>query len=235
MDFIKVTSFLSAPRIGRYLAATGSDQARADLLYRTNLEIAQAFHPLLGVLEVILRNQINTVLSSHFNDSNWIINQKTGFMADPSLKHRDYRTGKFIVNDFLKHSVEKSEMRFGRLRVPVTSGKIISDQSLGFWTDFFEVHHYKLLLGRPIKIFGHLASGNGRKEVSDRLTKIRQFRNRINHNEPICFNQNNIDFNYVVEIYNAIIEILQWIDPEICGWIKDIDVVNFKIAAAKNI
>ncbi|MCH5719883.1 Abi family protein [Niabella hibiscisoli] len=235
MKFQQVRLYLSAPRIDRYLIATGNKQTKAVRLYKANLKIAQAFHPLLGVLEVTLRNRLNTILSAHFTDPDWIINQKTGFMVDASLTHIDRRTGRRIVNDFLKSSVEKSERRFRRLRIPITTGKIIADQVLGFWTDLFEVHHYRLLLGRPIQVFGNLPSGHGRREVCDRLNTIRQFRNRVNHNEPLCFNVNVIDFTYVEDVYQAIIDILTWIDPELINWIKNLDSVQNKIANAKTI
>ena len=97
------------------------------------------------------------------------------------------------------------------------------------------MHHYRLLLGRPIQVFHNLPSGHGRSDACDRLNKIRQFRNRINHNEPICFNGAAIDFTYVEEVYDAIIEILTWIDPELIKWVKDIDTVRTKIANAKTI
>jgi hypothetical protein len=235
MKFQKVRLFLSSQRIERYLIATGNRKTKAVRLYKANLKIAQSFHPLLGALEVILRNRINTILTAHFSDPDWIINQKAGFMIHPTLTHVDRRTGRRITNDFLKSSVEKSERRFRRLSIPITSGKIIADQALGFWTDLFEVHHYRLLLGRPIQVFNHLPSGHGRSDVSDRLNKIRQFRNRINHNEPICFRGAVIDFTYVEQVYDAIMEILNWIDPELITWIKDIDGVSTKIANAKTI
>lgn len=44
-----------------------------------------------------------------------------------------------------------------------------------------------------------------------------------------------IDFTYVEEVYDAIIEILTWIDPELIKWVKDIDTVRTKIASAKTI
>jgi hypothetical protein len=235
MKFQKVRLYLSSQRIDRYLIATGNQKTRTVRLYEANLKIAQSFHPLLGALEVILRNRITTILTAHFSDPDWITNQKTGFMIDPSLTHIDRRTGRRVTNDFLKSSVEKSERRLRRLRVPITSGKIIADQSLGFWTDLFEVHHYRLLLGRPIQVFANLPSGHGRSDACDRLNKIRQFRNRINHNEPICFNGAAIDFTYVEKVYDATIEILTWIDPELIKWIKDIDTVRTKIANAKTI
>jgi hypothetical protein len=235
MKFQKVRLYLSSQRIDRYLIATGTSKTRAVRLYKANLKIAQSFHPLLGALEVILRNRINTILVAHFSDPDWIINQKTGFMVDPSLTHIDRRTRRRVTNDFLKSSVEKSERRFRRLRVPITSGKIIADQSLGFWTDLFEVHHYRLLLGRPIQVFNNLPSGHGRSDACDRLNKIRQFRNRVNHNEPICFNGAVIDFTYVEQVYDAITEILTWVDPELVKWVKDMDTVRIKIANAKTI
>lgn len=156
-------------------------------------------------------------------------------MIDPSLIHIDRRTKKKVTNDFLKSYIEKSERRFRRLRVPITSGKIIADQTLGFWTDLFEVHHYRLLLGRPIQIFSCIPSGHGRSDIFDRLNKIRQFRNRIHHNEPICFNGNTIDFTYVEDIYKSIIDILKWLDPELIIWIKNINSVQLKISNAKTI
>lgn len=233
MRFNKIRLYFSPQRIDRYLVASGNSKARAISLYKANLRVAQSFHPLLGALEVALRNQINTILTAHFGDADWIINQKKGFMVDPSLTYMDRRRGVRVVNDFLKMSVEKSERRFRRLRIPVSSGKIISDQSLGFWTDLFEVHHYKLLLGRPIQAFNHLPSGHGRKEVSERLNKIRLMRNRINHNEPVCFKGSCIDFSCVEDVYSAAIDILSWIDPDLVNWVKDINGVQSKIAKAK--
>ena len=235
MRFNKVREYLSSQRIDRYRIAASTNKGKAITLYKANLRIAQSFHPLLGVLEVILRNCINSVLTSHFSDTDWIINQKAGFMADPSLTYLDRSTGKHVINDFLKASVEKSERKFKRHKVRVTSSKIIADQSFGFWTDLFEAHHYRLLLGRPIQVFGHLPSGYGRSNVCDKLHTIRQFRNRINHNEPVCFNGAVIDFTYAEEVYDAIMEILTWIDPELIKWTKDLDTVRKNIVIAKTI
>lgn len=86
MKFSDVRLYISAPRINKYLIATGS-KTKAVKLYKANLKISQAFHPILGVMEVVLRNRLNTLISAHFSDPDWIINQKTGFMSDPSLRY----------------------------------------------------------------------------------------------------------------------------------------------------
>ena len=69
--------YLSRPRYNRYLIATENNNGRAQKLYLANIRLAQAFHPILSQFEVVLRNSINTILSAHFADTDWIINQKT--------------------------------------------------------------------------------------------------------------------------------------------------------------
>ena len=74
-----------------------------------------------------------------------------------------------------------------------------------------------------------------RVDISNKLNKIRKFRNRINHNEPICFNGNKIDLDNCEEIYNSIICILKWINPETMHLLKNIDEVSYIINISKNI
>lgn len=235
MKFEVFRRYFSSARISRYLAATDNSSTRAVKLYKANLKVTQAFHPLLGIVEVVVRNRINDILTFHFSDPDWIINQKTGFMADPSLGYIHKRTGRKVRNEFLKNEVEKAEKRLKKNRAAITSGRIIAEQPLGFWTDLFEVHHYKLLAGKPIQIFASLPSGYGRKQVNSELDRVRRFRNRINHNEPICFNGSTMDFTSAMDVYNSIINILGWIDPELVKYIKDIDKVQRTITQAKAI
>lgn len=235
MKFKDFKQYFSAARVNRYLFATGNSTSKAVKLYKANLKTSQAFHPLLGILEVILRNRLNDILTSHFADPDWIINQKTGFMSDPSLRFTYKRTRVQKTNDFLKREINKAEKRLLKMGTPITCGKIIAEQTLGFWTDLFEVHHYRLLKGKPIQIFQSLPAGHGRKEVKDELDKVRRFRNRINHNEPICFNGSNIDFTDTLEVHNSITNLLTWIDPEIIKLIADIDKVKKTIDKAKKI
>lgn len=235
MQFQKIQLYLSFSRIDRYQKATGDSQSKSIQLYKANIKIAQAFHPILGILEVVLRNKINAILSSYFNDPDWIINQKNGFMNDANLTYQDRKSGELLTNDYLKSCVEKSENRLKKLKIVVTSGKIIADQNLGFWTDLFELTNYKILRGKPIQIFNHLPAGTGRTNICERLNKVRKFRNRINHNEPICFHETKISFTYAEDVYKSITELLKWIDPELLDWTKDLDLVQTTINDAKKI
>lgn len=136
MRFDKVRLYVSAPRIDRYLLAAGNRKAKAVKLYKANLKISQAFLPVLALLEVALRNRLNIILTAHFSDPDWIINQKTAFMVNPSLRRFDLRTRRMVPNHALKQQVEKAERKLRNARTPITSGKIISEQTFGFWTEF---------------------------------------------------------------------------------------------------
>ena len=66
--------YLSIPRYQRYLIATKSDDERAQKLYNANVTLSQGFHPLISQFEVVFRNGIDSVLTGHFRDTDWIIN-----------------------------------------------------------------------------------------------------------------------------------------------------------------
>ena len=224
--FIK---YFSSTRIERYLSATNLNEKSCITLYKSNLNIAKAFHPILGIFEVILRNEINKVLSKHFNDSDWIINQQVEFMSDSTLSYINLSNGKIIYNRYILNAVKASVAKLTSKSIVINSNRLIAEQSLSFWTELFEKKYYKLLKGRPIKIFNTLPENIGRVEILNNLTKIRKFRNRINHNEPICFKGNSVDFNIPIEVYNSILNILKWINPETILLLQDIDKVLLTI------
>lgn len=212
--------YLSHPRYNRYLIAVGNDANKAKRLYNANIRLAQAFHPIVSQFEVVLRNSINNKLSAYFSDIDWIINQKSGFMNDSSLAISHY---------FLKKCIIKTENNLRKKRIPVTNGKIISDQSFGFWISLFLPHHYSLISGQLIHIFPNRPPNIHRANIYGKLDKIREFRNRVNHCEPICFHQNTINCTETEEILNIIYELLNWIGVEIVPFIKSLDNVENKI------
>jgi hypothetical protein len=235
MRINKVRTHLSSARINRYLIATGNNNQRAVKLYKHNLKVSQSFMPILSILEVAIRNGLNTILTAHFTDPDWVINEKNGFMSHASLTYHNRLTNRIVHNHFLKKSVEKSEHKLTKYGLPLSAGKIISDQNFGFWTELFELTFYRILNGRPIQIFTNLPANTNRIDVMTRLNKIRNFRNRISHSEPICFSNNTIDFSEAIDVHNTIIELLNWIDPELERFIKDLDSVSVKITNAQRI
>lgn len=226
MNYNKLEYFLSQPRLERFLRSTGNSKSKAQQLYRINLRVSQAFYPILNLFEIFLRNSINNQVTSHFANPNWILNEKTGFMNDNSL-----RPSKF----YLKNSVQKAENTIRRKRGTISSGKVIAEQSFGFWTSLFEPHHYRLIGGVIIHCFPNKPHNVNRSVISQKLNRIREFRNRIYHNEPICFNGNNIDFSSAENIRDEIFDILIWIDPELASYIEYFNGINSKIQLINNL
>lgn len=212
--------YLSRPRYNRYLNATDNDKNRAKRLYNANIRLAQATHPILTQFEVVLRNSLNLQLSSHFIDTDWIINQKNGFMKNNSLRQSNF---------FLRRSIQKTEDKLTRKRIPITSGKIISDQTFGFWIALFLPHHYALIAGQPIHIFVNKPTTEDRASIYSKLKDIRNFRNRVSHCEPLCFNGSNIDCSEVLNIRTKLYQLMEWIEPELIPFFESIDNIQGKI------
>lgn len=206
--------FLSRSRYNRYLLATGHNLTKAKRLYLANMRLAQAFHPLLSQFEVIFRNSLNDVIASNFSDSEWIINQKTGFMSDPSLNQSQY---------FLRTCVKKTERQLISKGIPVTSGEIVADQALGFWVAFFLAHHYSLVSGSPIHCFPFKPSQENRASLHSKLEEIKKFRNRVNHCEPLCFSGTTIDCTHALRIRSVMYDLLQGIDPALTNFFQQFD------------
>ncbi len=204
-------------------------------LYQTNLRISQAFYPQLSLFEVILRNALDEELKVYFKDSNWLINQQNGFMNHASLSYIDRKTGKRVYNLYLKKSVAKIIADLG---LNVTQGKIIADLTFGFWTSLLEKTHYKILNGTPIQIFTKLPPNTNRNIVYQKLLRIRDFRNRVYHNEPIIFGRDAVgnpilDLEQARLIYSDIRDFFHWLNLDFDNWTKRINNINFEIDRAE--
>jgi hypothetical protein len=221
-----LSKYLSRPRYNRYLRATGNDKDRAHKLYNGNIRLAQAFHPILSQFEVVLRNSLNNVLVRHFRDPDWIITQKAGFMSDPSLATKRY---------YLRSCIHTTESKLHRARIPLSSGKIVSDQTLGFWTSFYTPAHYSLVGGQPIHVFANKPTTEGRSSIHAKLEDVQRFRNRVNHCEPICFNNHNIDCTYALDIRSKLFDLISWIEPELVTFFSKLDNTQNRISQVTRI
>ena len=74
-----------------------------------------------------------------------------------------------------------------------------------------------------------------RNILNQKLNNIREFRNRVYHNEPICFNGNAIDFAEATSIKNDIYELLEWIDADLTDYVDYFNGIDTKINRANNL
>jgi hypothetical protein len=226
MNYEKLEYYVSQPRLNRFLAASGNSKSKAQKLYQANMKVSQSFYPVFNLFEVFFRNICHYQVSAYFANPNWIIVEKSGFMSDASLS---------TSNFYLKNAVINAERSIRRKGGTVTAGKIIAEQSFSFWTSLFDTHHYRLIGGVVIHCFPHKPSHINRNVLNGRLNRIREFRNRIYHNEPVCFLGNIIDFTYVNTIKQEIYELLSWIDADLVNYLKQFDAIDYKINAASRI
>lgn len=203
----------------------GNDDKKAEKLYKGNIELSQAFQPLLAQFEIVFRNTLNDVLAGYFGDVDWVINEKAGFM--------DHQTLKPVL--YLQKSVQRAEKELVRQGLPLSSGKIIADQTFGFWVALFNKMHYKLIGGQPIHVFSHKPGAENRSSIHGRLEEIQKFRNRVSHQEPICFSQNKIDCTRAEVVREQIFDLVKWIEPDLVPFFQGLDNIQDAIDQIMNI
>ena len=202
--------FLSASRFNIYLAKTGNDFDKAYRLYKVNIELSEAFYPILAVLEVSLRNAINERLTAYFSDTFWFKNN--------------------LPVEFLPF-VSEATQKIAAQRKTVTADRIIAELNFGFWNRLFN-RHYTGLLWKPLRIIfqnmpKHLRQ---RDTIADALYRIRTLRNRIYHYEPIFGNLQDIENQY-----NEMLTFLTWLDNDLPKLFNDIDRFNDILKKARAI
>lgn len=226
MNYAQLEFYISQPRLNRFLRACKNSKTKAQKLYKINLRVSQSFYPILNLFEIFFRNAIYSVIAKEFTDADWIINEKNGFMRHPSLSR-----GNFSI----KNQILKSENKMRRSGIIVTTSKLIAEQTFGFWTTFFDAPHFKLVRGCTLNAFPNKPTSVNRVIIEQKLYGIRTFRNRIYHNEPICFRGANVDFAEARTVLNDIYDLLNWINPDLKIYIEYFNNITKKIGQANHL
>lgn len=205
MQEAKINQLLSSKRFDSYLKRCENNTENALHYYVANSKVAEATYWSLQAFEVALRNKIHAVLSNHFQSAEWY---------NVWLASEDY-------TDFHAKIIETKNIL--KLRnEPINSDKMIAEFMLGFWIKMFNAK-YEKILWKPLRtIFSNMPKNQRqRNNVAGALNKIRNFRNRIYHYEPICW-----DFNATNNNYNNIAKTIQWLDVDYLNWTMQF--CNFK-------
>ena len=191
-------------------------------MYKYNIQVSQALYPLISILEVALRNGIDRALLNHFKDNKWLLTQRHQFAYHPSMVYEDAH-GNMRSDSFFAEKLKKAEDKLSRYRVPVTHGKLLAELTFGFWVKFFDANAIKVLRGAPLDAFAN----KPHKKLSlvhFHLNAIVALRNRIAHNEPICFNNTgNICLTTIESYETNILEALGWLDTDLKEWSNKIN------------
>ena len=202
--------------MSKYEKACLGNKAKTMQLYRCNVKLCQRFFGVLNIFEVILRNAINDHYIAYFANPDWIVNQ-----ADH---------GKLLAYNI--EEIKQTEEGY-RKRGVYCNDKMVASLTLGFWTKLFSKNNYKKGGKTLLKIIPNKAKGKNQADVYKDITHIREFRNRIAHHEPICFDgSGNISTTFARKHYKLICDYISYFGqkPEdVISWAEKPDELLNKI------
>ncbi|MHC1705199.1 MAG: Abi family protein [Tenuifilaceae bacterium] len=210
-DYEKV---LSQARLNRFLNACKSDRQKALQLYRLNIKLSENFFAILCMFEVAFRNAVDQHYINHFKDKEWLKNQclGKGFLNNPA-----FSSGRF-------KSKKKVDSAIRELGIRYTHDRVVSSLSLGFWVNLFAPIQFRLAGQNLHKIFPNRIKGTQPKQIFNDLDSILEFRNRVAHHEPICFNGTEfIDLTSAKVNYSIIIKMIDWMAIDSSKFLTDLD------------
>ena len=194
MDFKTSQKLFSSARMGKYSRACSGNKRQTMQLYRYNLRLCQRFYGVLNLFEVILRNAINEHYMAFYSDSDWIVNQT----SSGKLFAHEHDDIVQIANDYKKRGIYNND-------------KMVSSLTFGYWTKLFTKKRYKKGGKTLLKIFPNKAKGKNQADIYLDLTHIREFRNRIAHHEPICFDgSGNINTAFARKHYQLLCDYISY-------------------------
>lgn len=185
----------------RYFLLYEDDRKAIDH-YRSNIELAESFYPCLSVFEVALRNALSRELQTMTGREDWY----TIFSDTPGLTN-------------LNRYITQAQKQIINCKESITASKVIVELTLGFWVSLLNREYERLLWKHLHRAFPYMPKHlRQRKNVSAPLNSFRIFRNRVFHNESICWN-----LTRVSEIHDNLFLVMEWINKDLPLWLKNID------------
>lgn len=212
MDKAYLQKVFSNERMAKYYAKYAGNEEKALLHYRQNILVSEAFYPLLSVFEVALRNSLNRELCEFFGTDEW-------------YKHISSTAGLSDLNGPMtlaqRHIAKRDE--------DITASKVVAELTLGFWVQLLNTE-YELILWKKLRLaFPFMPKAERtRGNVSAPVNRIRTFRNRIFHHEPICWKFETLD-----NLHNELYNVIGWINKDLPELVKPLDRVKDVIENAK--
>jgi hypothetical protein len=195
---------VGSARLAPYLTRYEGNRELALRLHAWNAELATAFWGPIGLLEISLRNSMHSVLGRG-REANW---------WDYSHHVQLAPYGARVITRTLDKLASAGNYQ-------PNPDDVVAATSMGFWVGLLDVgvaRHpymdYETALWAPrLRDAFPYRGGMGRKQIHARLNRIRVFRNRIAHHEPI-YNKR------PVETRDLILECLAFLHPDLAGYVE---------------
>ncbi len=190
MDFIRL---ISAERFNAYRISDDENENAVINRYLWNAQLCSAFYVPLHFVEIGLRNSLFNSISERYGQD-WLIKN--------ILHEREQNS----TNDAISELKKRNE--------PCHTGKIIAELSFGFWGSLlYQKYDAPSFKDKTKAVFWPYCIKNSfpymhshfrtRRHIEKKIEKIKRFRNRIFHHEPIW--KTNLNENY-----KDILEVISW-------------------------
>ncbi|CAN5840244.1 Abi family protein [soil metagenome] len=218
MKYIDFESNMSIARMSRYLTACGGDTKKAMTLYRLNLRLSQELFTVISCFEILLRNKIDTHLTSTLGND-WLKNA-----SDPGGRF-DNVNCRFTANS-IKDALTKPGVHYSH-------NKIVAELGFGFWRYMFASYQYTATGRTSLAIFPAKPTSTATVQYNanfafNQLAQINKIRNRIAHHEPVCFLSGSPIKNTVNvrQHYGLILQFFQWMSIDEAALLYGLDHIN---------
>lgn len=189
-------NLISKSRLNSYKFSDNEDFIILLKRYIYNIQISEAFYPVLSMLEIALRNQINNAIHN-FIKKDWLLSE---INSQNLLFDNEY---KILLSSYKKLKSKNKN---------ITQETLISELSLGFWVNLCK-KAYKTVIWDKKGVFEFVFPNfsinkemNRIRFISTDLKNVLQLRNRIFHHEIIINRKIGIQ-----NCYNIIEKILYYI------------------------
>ena len=201
----------SNQRMEKYFKRYPNDDKKAISHYHLNIELSESFYSCLSMFEVALRNSLNRELTEKFG-TDWYLKLE----SIPGMKN-------------LKNNIQLAKRHIINRNENITANKVVAELTLGFWVRLLNAE-YERILWKPLrKAFPFMdKSQRQRNNVSAPINKIRNFRNRVFHHEPISWNLDRLE-----ETHKTIFEVMEWLNNDLPDIAKEYDRVPKTIEKAR--
>ncbi|MCD8377291.1 MAG: hypothetical protein LUB59_00720, partial [Candidatus Gastranaerophilales bacterium] len=122
-ELIKYEPLYSVERLKSFIYSDKDTLEDIKMRYNHNVKISQMLYPALCILEVILRNSINTALKTKISKT-WLEDE---IKNNTLLKKDDYK--------LLMSAYEVTKKECASNNKTLTTGKIVANLNFGFWTN----------------------------------------------------------------------------------------------------
>lgn len=220
MDYSNFLIAVSGERFSRYLSACGENKSRAMRLYRLNQVLSREMFSIVSCLEVGLRNRIDCFMSAA-HGADWL---RDSILPGGMFDRKTTQGTKKIIEKVYNEVSTKSHY---------APSKMLSKMEFGIWKYMYAGPQYTASGRILLKVFPNKPTSTkilryDNSFIFGELNEINELRNRIAHNEPICFMPNAAvkSTQYAKEMYEKMFQLLMWMDIETKPILKHINHVK---------